>query len=100
MMEGSQQVLQDILTQRKQLGMKLTHDDPKECFYPFANDIKKMQKNTSKVMWDKIVSAYTSDSPPPHWRIVRIPMGKMAHLVHPTLHPHPPLPPQPLHPCL
>jgi hypothetical protein len=50
----SVQVLQDILRQRKQSGMKLSQVDFKWCSYLFTSDIDIIEENAHTVTWDKI----------------------------------------------
>jgi hypothetical protein len=56
----SLQVLQDILAQRNQLGMKLKHVHLERCSHLFASDVKIMRENAHKVTWDKFVDVHTT----------------------------------------
>ena len=56
----SLQVLQDILAQRNQLGMKLKHVHLERCSHLFASDVKIMRENAYKVTWDKFVDVHTT----------------------------------------
>jgi len=56
------QVLQDILRQRKQFGMKLRQVDFKWCSYLFTSDIETMEENVHTVTWDKVCSLDSSNS--------------------------------------
>jgi len=56
------QVLQDILRQRKQFGMKLRQVDFKWCSYLRTSDIETMEENVHTVTWDKVFSLDSSNS--------------------------------------
>ena len=58
----SVQVLQDILRQRKQFGMKLRQVHFKWCSYIRISDIETMEENVHTVTWDNVFSLDSSNS--------------------------------------